>query len=371
MARYEVQCSQIGSFSLAKNFKLYVDMWQDSSKGDIDIANNKSRVRYSAYCQSSGSGSLDATHWRFFSIEGKEIFNTTEKIKVNAPNANIPIAEGVTDWIQHNSDGSKLIWFSAQIKANSYGVEAGIVEDFTLVQIPRYTTVWQSERGKTINTISINWTTADARDWTQYSLNGGAWQDAYDTVAADNKNGYYTISNLLANTQYTIKTRCRRADSQMWSESESLTIKTQDYAKISSAPNFNLGDDVTIKYSNPSGAKTEIGIFSIDGNVAYAAYRNCSGNSYKFTFTDAELDSIYKELGTNNFKEFKVFVRTTEVGMYFENKSIIITLTGNQKTVRTNVGSKWNRGKLWININGIWKRGVSWQNANGTWKRGG
>lgn len=137
MARYEMQCSKVGSFSYAGNFKLYIDM----NETDVEVGNNRSKVNYNVYCQSSGSGSINASHFRYFSINGSEKINTTGTVSASSPNANIPIASGTTDYITHNSDGSKSISFVAEIRASSYGVSARIEDTFTLTTIPRASSV--------------------------------------------------------------------------------------------------------------------------------------------------------------------------------------------------------------------------------------
>ena len=302
-------CSAVGSFSYAGNFTLYVVL----TDRDGSSSTNVSQVDYNVYSQSNGSGSISAKHYKYFSINGSEKINTTESVNVSSPYAYISIASGTIS-VTHDSDGSKTIPFSAQIKASSYGVSATVSGNFELEKIPRYTTVWQSERWRTINTISVNWSTADARDHTQYSLNGGAWTDAGDTVDSTNKNGYYTISNLSPNTSYTIKTRCKRADSQLWSESSSMTLKTQDIAKITEAPNFTDEGNPTIKYSNPFGSNvTKLqACISLNGAKDDVTYRDISktGTSYTFNLTDAERKVLRQAAKTNSLS-VTFFVRTT------------------------------------------------------------
>lgn len=201
-----------------------------------------------------------------------------------------------------------------------------------LDRIPRYTTVWNSERGKTLNTISVNWSTSDARDWTQYSLNDGEWQDAYDTVAWDNKSGHYTIHNLQPNTTYKVRTRCRRADSGMWSEADNIRITTYDIAKINTAPNIDHGNNLAVTYSNPSGSKIEIGIWKTDGLTSLTGgYRDCSGSSYTFNFTDEELDTFYKLYGSNNNITLRVYIRTNTNYNYLHYKEFTITFKRKSK----------------------------------------
>ena len=280
------------------------------------------------------------------------------------------VASGDTTVSSHNSAGDG--WFSASFEAGigiSSGSNCSGDGSWDLDRIPRYTTVWNSERGKTINTISINWSTSDARDWTQYSLNDGAWQDAYDAVDGENRNGHYTIHNLQPNTTYKVRTRCRRADSALWSEADNIWITTYDYAKINSIPGFNLGDNETIGYSNPSGNSMRISIHDTEGSVAYCGYRQCTGSSYTFEFTQEELDRLYK-LFKNNTVTVRVYLVTTCNGVdYYNYHDVTVTLTGNQKTVEVNNDSTWKRGKIWTNVEGMWKRAIIWTNVYGIWKK--
>ena len=137
MVTYSAQCSAVGSFGYANYFKLYVVL----TETEVNIANNTSKVQYNVYCQSSGSGSINANHYLYFNINGSDKRNETVKVNVSSPNAYIGIASGTTDAIQHNNDGSKSITFSAQIKASSYGVSASTSGTFTLSTIARASSV--------------------------------------------------------------------------------------------------------------------------------------------------------------------------------------------------------------------------------------
>lgn len=361
MATYEAQCSAVGSFGYANYFKLYVVL----TEVNVNVANNTSQIQYNVYCQSSGSGSISAQHFKYFNMNDVDYINKTESVNVSSPNAYIQIASGTTGAITHNADGSKQVGFSAQIKASSYGVSASLSGVFTLSKIPRYTTVTNSLRSRTINSISINWTTTDARDHTQYSLNGGNWTDASDTVESNNKSGYYTISGLLPNTQYTIKTRCRRTDSKLWSESNVLTVITYDIAKISSLANFEHGNNCTVGITNPASI-SGLSLVMSASNTQILSRTVTAGNN-TITFSDTELNNLYKKYGSSN-SLIATFVLSGSG--YTNTKTCTVTLKGNQKTMRTNVSNSWKRGKLWTNVNGTWKRGVLWTNVSGTWKRG-
>lgn len=279
------------------------------------------------------------------------------------------VTEGNITVASSNSAGDG--WFNASLEAGigiTPGTNCSGSGSWDLDRIPRYTTVWNSERGKTINSISVNWSTSDSRDWTQYSLNDGGWQDAYDTVAWDNKSGYYTIHNLQPNTTYKVRTRCRRADSGLWSEAGNIWISTYDIARMTYVPNIEHGDNLTVNYSNPSGAGIEIGIWKTDGwTELTGGYRWCTGSSYTFYFTDQELDNFYRLYGSERSITLRVYIKTDS--NYLDYREFTITLTGNQKTVKTKTNNSWKRAKIWIKVNGTWKRAVTWAKANGTWKR--
>lgn len=174
-----------------------------------------------------------------------------------------------------------------------------------------------------------------------------------------------TFTGLTPNTTYYARANASNGYYRGYSSVKS--VSTYDIAKISSAPNINHGADLAIGYSNPSGASLQIGIFKTDGSTALAGYRACSGSSYTFTFTEAELDNIYKQYGTGNTLTVRVYIKTAN--NYLNYKELTITLTGDQRTIRTKVSGTWRRGKLWMKVNGGWHRAVLWKKENGAWHR--
>lgn len=135
MATYTAQCSKVGSFAYSQYFTLYVVLTNRNG----NPATNKSIVDYNVYCQSSGSGSINAKHQLYFWIAGSTIRNETVTVNVSSPNAYIGIASGSIE-VEHNSDGQKQITFEAIISGSSYGVYAQRSDTFTLTRIPRAST---------------------------------------------------------------------------------------------------------------------------------------------------------------------------------------------------------------------------------------
>lgn len=382
MATYEAQCSAVGGFGYANYFKLYVVL----TEVNVNIANNTSQIQYNVFCQSSGSGAIDAKHFKYFNMNDQEFINTTEQVTVSSPNAYISIVSGTTGAITHNADGSKQVGFSAQIKASSYGVSASLSGVFTLSAIPRYANLTSlSVQSRTVNSVTLKYTT-DRSANLFCSIDGGTtWLNTGLPFVKNTTSGTFTIyykdrnntQKLDYNTSYTFTILCRNANvtNVNLDTSKTISVTTYDIAKISSATSFNLGDSHEITYSNAMGSSISAldACISFTGELDDISYRSISktGTSYKYTFTDAELDKLYKRYGTGNTITAISYLRTTHNGvLYYSTKNINITLTGNQKTIRTNVSGSWKRGKLWTNVNGTWKRGVLWTNVNGTWKRG-
>lgn len=137
MATYSKKCSAVGGYSYATNFTLYIEL----TETDINTTNNTSKIKYKVYCQSSGSGSINARHLKYFKLNGNTIINETVNVNVSSPNAYISIASGTTSAITHNSDGTKSVSFEAEIDAASYGVSASKSGTFTMSSIPRKSTV--------------------------------------------------------------------------------------------------------------------------------------------------------------------------------------------------------------------------------------
>lgn len=113
------------------------------------------------------------------------------------------------------------------------------------IDLPRYANFTEHYiQSTTINAIFVRWNADASCDAVQYSLNGGNWTDASGTT--------YAISGLQPNTNYNIKTRIRRADSGLWTESGTLSTTTKDIGRIAKLQNFEHGNNVNIEITNPS-----------------------------------------------------------------------------------------------------------------------
>lgn len=184
-----------------------------------------------------------------------------------------PVAQGSTSGtivIPHNNDGTKKITvkFSTAVY---YSTVHEYSDTWTLTNIPRYATSVQSLNSKTETSIKMNWSSDSTIDYLWYSDdNGGSWKGVNVT---DGKSGTYTISGLIADTEYKIKTRVRRKDSQLTTDSAVLSVRTHDYPHCTSAPNFILGDNVRLSFYNPLGRTFT---YYIIGNGTEIGWKTCS-----------------------------------------------------------------------------------------------
>lgn len=440
-----------GSVSSNSDAYSFYITWSESKASDY-ISTNKTTVTATACIKCTDHYAYASGLAQKLVIDGTEF---TDSVSVD-------LSEGVTvnlitgsKTITHNADGSKKITISADCDlpdGNGYGPVWGSASGTaTLTTIPRYATSVQSLKSKTSSSITMNWSSDSTIDYIWYSKNNGSSWTGINVT--DGKSGSYTISSLSAGTTYKIKTRVRRKDSHLTTDSSALSVTTYkkttptislssktvnsitvssscnvtvsstqyrikksggsygsyqtsatftglspntayvievkkagkdsgesgtatlsvttyDIAKISSASNFNLGDNLPVSYSNPSGSTIKLSIQTSTGSDFYCNDRNVSGSSYTFNFTDTELDTLYKAMGKTNNLKVRVYLKTFyDSTKYYANyKDITITLTGNQKTVHIGKSGEIKRGKVFIARSGI-KRGVLWRGVNGTSRR--
>ena len=166
--------------------------------------------------------------------------------------------------ITHDADGSKSIYVSAYINHDRF-TSSSQGFTVTLSTIPRYATITQSVGSKTETAITIKWASDSTIDYIWYSTNNGSNWTGINI--SDGKTGTYTISGLNANTTYKVKTRVRRKDSQLTTDSSALSVTTYSYPYANSMPNFTIGSSLTIGIYNPLGRNVTVSIIGDDGTV--------------------------------------------------------------------------------------------------------
>lgn len=270
----------------------------------ITLTSNKHNSRYfKLECTQESNGSAENSStikWKLSAVGDdtwystgptKVVINGTtvySKDRVSWDYGKFPAAQGSTSGtlvVPHASDGTKKITvkFSTAIYSSTVTEYS---DSWTLDSIPRYGTVSHSLNSKTETTVKMNWSSDSTVDYLWYSKdNGSNWTGVNVT---DGKSGTYTISGLSANTAYKIKTRIRRKDSQLTTDSSALSVTTYDYPYCTSSPDFVLGEKLTLKFYNP--LKRAFNFYIIGNGTQIDVTYNCSSTSY--TGVDSATTSV-------------------------------------------------------------------------------
>lgn len=239
--------------------------WTSASNGS---AANTSNVTAKLYIRKDPTTTTEPTygHWTFrLTINGSTYGTTLWYGSVGQSYVNI--ASYTLNNVAHNADGSKSITISGNCTGPSgtsmSGYTASGSGTAVLDKIPRYATVTQSNTEKTETTIAIKWTSDSTIDYVWYKIGSGSWTAVGSTNASS---GTYTISGRAANTAYTIYTRVRRKDSQLTTDSSGLSVTTYAYPYCTTAPNFVIGNSLTLSFYNPLKRLITVNIIGADGS---------------------------------------------------------------------------------------------------------
>lgn len=206
--------------------------------------------------------------------------------------------------VSHANDGTKKIKvsFSTAIYTSTVTTYS---DEWTLDSIPRYGTSAQSLNAKTETTIKMNWSSDSTVDYLWYSTNNGSSWTGVNV--ADGKSGTYTIGDLSPNTTYKIKTRIRRKDSQLTTDSSALSVTTYNYPYCTDSPNFILGNALTLKFYNPLSRAFKFYIIG-NGNQIDVEY-NCSSDTYTgVNNTTSSVPYLYATIPNAKSGKYKVKV---------------------------------------------------------------
>lgn len=338
-----------------------VNTWLEY-KATKDIASNTSTVDVYLYARANvdglgtswdgtrsyGSITFDGTSHAGASISGYDFRHDT------IYNEFAHYSQTVT----HDSTGKKTITLAGSWNKGaspSSFITGGSVPStsVTLPTIPRYATVSQSLGGKTETGITVKWSSDSTIDYVWYSINNGSSWTAVGSVNATS--GSYTISGLSANTSYNIKTRVRRKDSQLTTDSSAMSQTTYNYPYATSMPNFTIGNTLTIGLYNPLGRTVTVSIIGADNsecsrddtsgtsitgytysgivNALYRSIPNAKNGTYKVKVTYGT--SVITQTGGTYSTNASACTPTIGSLTYQDTKTATVNITeDNQKIVR-------------------------------------
>lgn len=234
--------------------------------------------------------------------------------------------------VSHASDGKRTIRIHVAGNGNFSIGSFDTYKDVNLDTIPRYTSIktWSvAEVGKTY--AKINWGTSDTIDWLRCYLNDSSqWTDNPGSVNGTSGSFVYTgaassgasipsTSTLKPGTTYKVKCWYRRKDSQLASMSSNIEFTTSPVAMISNLSDgfsYNIGDNLTIIFSNSSINKSWLSL----------EIENTSGVFEEILKTDEAIQSesytwllsnyastLFSKLSTRNSAKCKIKCGTTIV----------------------------------------------------------
>lgn len=128
----------------------------------------------------------------------------------------------------------------------------------------KYATVNQFLNNKFETSIIMDWSSDSIIDYIWYSTNDGV--DWAGLNISEGLSGSYIIDGLIANTAYNIKTRVKCKESQLTTDSSTLTVTTYDFPYCNKTPNFTIGAKLTLGFYNPLGRNITVNILGADNS---------------------------------------------------------------------------------------------------------
>lgn len=308
------------NFSTSNRYIKYRIIVDENS---TSIANNTSNVTVRVQVWRTNSGYTSCgTGTCYCTINGSnysQSITTSQKFTYNSYtevfNRNLNIS--------HNADGSKTIYVSAYI---SHSVFSSSSQGFnvTLSNIPRYATSNQSLSSKTETTITMNWSSDNIVDYIWWSNNNGSTWNGIDVT--DGYSGSYTISGLSAGATYNIKTRVRRRDSQLTTDSSIMSVATYNYPYVTTTPNFIIGDAMWMTLYNPLDRTVTATMYGDDGSTIWSV-TGWTGTSIGSNNAPHDIDNLYKSIPNKQSGTYKMRIvygsstKDTNGGTYTVNKN--------------------------------------------------
>jgi hypothetical protein len=220
--------------------------------------------------------------------------------------------------VYHNPDGTARLYVNGSISIGrltelyDYNTKSGTRTssfNMALPTIPRYATINSYNlTAASMTSLNVSWSASATCDQVQYRIGSGSWVTAQ---TGDRTSGSFSITGLNPGTQYSIKIRVRRKDSQLYTESSAKNATTVDIARLVSVPdNINIDQPFTVTFNRNGATTVELGIYDTSGTTAFAPYRTVAGTSYQFNLTETEKNALFNNMSTVNSKQFRIYIAT-------------------------------------------------------------
>lgn len=170
------------------------------------------------------------------------------------------------------------------------------INKFNVSKIPGYNGLTQ---------VTVDWETSNVCDNIWYSINNGS---TWTAKSVNSSSGTFTITSLSPGKTYNFKLRVRRSDSQLTTDSASVSQSTYAINSITSdVPNISNGDSLFVTASNPSGASCRIRLQTVINNETTTRFTKTGTSA---TFTVDEINSLLKYCTTSSTFTVKIVADT-------------------------------------------------------------
>lgn len=336
-----------GSFNTNSVGAFYVTVsW---NRTGYSATNNEHYISYSVVAHNT-AGKYRTVYIKELTINGNKVYNAPSGTSYYNDNT---ITSGSITIPSSNSagDGSITMSFRAGVgTSQSYNLSGS--GTWSLDRIPRYATVTQTFVNKEETSITMNWKTDSTVDGVWYSIDGGStWEGGLSTGTGTS--GNYIIRGLTANTTYNIQTRVKRQDSQLYSNTSSMSVQTYNYPYCTGTPNFTIGDTLTLPIYNPRARGIKVYIISngqtnggdliagtsISGynnsswqNWWYARIPSAKTGTYQVKVVYGSIERTTSSSGTYSINTDNCMPTINNVA-YIDNNASSVAITGSDSTI--------------------------------------
>jgi hypothetical protein len=284
--------------------------WITWKRNSTNVAKNTSNITVTLYVQRV-DGYTGETAWN---LEDKPIVTlkvggSAKTVTTNYVDTRNEKLCTITSWtgdVTHNANGTLSLAISCYwvIPNMTYLANGYISGTATLDTIPRNPTVTLGLVSKTETSVKMTISSDSVLDYMWASLdNGATWSLS---MAMNSASGAFSIQNLQEHTTYNIKVRVRRKDSQLTTDSSTVSVQTYYFPHCTSAPNFTIGNTVTLGFYNPLGRNFAWKLIGADGSDV--AWTNTTGTSYTGVNGERSVNNLYKSIPNAKSGTYKIEV---------------------------------------------------------------
>lgn len=250
------------------------------SETGVDNNNNLSYV-YATFTQVAASNTWNSSGSAYYNIscDGK----STGNVSYTFSKGSTKTFSATLGPYYHNQDGSlaaKTVTFVVHGDVNNGNHT--LTKSVSFTTIPRYfsSTPSISFRSKTNTSITYNWSTSEACDYIAYHLDGGG---AVQVWTGNATSGTFTVSGLTGGTTHSVYATCRRKDSQLSSNSNTVSNITT-YKTPTIALSLTASDEtsLTIKATPSVAIKSKSWTLKNSGGTTIATSTD-TAESHTFT----------------------------------------------------------------------------------------